>query len=85
MARRTHGEYLEQVQAWIERASSNRELLYTVKLTDRYSEVPVVNVEKFLAKLNLPSSGQKIVKKSCSSELNQILELMQSEGLVANA
>ena len=83
MARRTHGEYLEQVQAWIERASSNRELLYTVKLTDRYSEVPVVNVEKFLAKLNLPSSGQKIVKKSCSSELNQILELMQSEGLVA--
>lgn len=82
MARRTRREYLEKVQIWIDRASSNRELLYTVKLTDRYSEIPVVNVEKFLAKLDLPSSGQKIVKQSCSAELNQILELMQSEGLV---
>lgn len=83
--KRKRSDYLEKVRQWLDEASQNREMLYTVKLTDKYSDAPIISVEKFLKLIGLPRSGRNILLSDGKDELKQITELMLSEGLIASS
>ncbi|TYC59510.1 site-specific integrase [Marinobacter sp. BW6] len=75
-------DYLDKVRRWLDDASQNREMLYSLKLTDKYTDAPIISVEKFLKMLGLPPSGRSILREHCKVELEQMTELMRSEGLI---
>lgn len=82
--KRKRADYLENVRQWLNEASRNREMLYSVKLTDKYTDAPIINVEKFLELLGLSRSGRNILLSDCKDKLEQITELMWSEGLIVS-
>jgi len=83
MPRLTKENYLNRLQQWIEVASQDKENLYTVKLTDKYSDQPIISIDKFAKLLKLPkSSGRIILSNHCRAEMDQVWELMRSEGLI---
>jgi len=76
-------EYLKLIASWIRKASENPEMLYMVKLTDKFSEQPVINIEKFGERLGLTAAQSRLgMLKHCQTELGQIFEMMESEGLL---
>lgn len=76
-------DYLSLITPWIREASEQPELLYMVKLTDKYSEEPKINVEKFGNFFGLTrSQSSGSLRKFCQFELDQVFEMMRLEGLI---
>ncbi|AXS84524.1 site-specific integrase [Marinobacter sp. Arc7-DN-1] len=72
------------VQEWIGEASKDPGILYQVKLTDRgNTEVPMVSSGDLGVKIGLSRrQAARVLPSMCRGELDQILEMMRSEGLV---